>query len=77
MKRNAWLTTPDQSARYTWPVRKPCQTRVRRWIASQKRRAPQASPTALMAPAEVPTITGNGFFAPSGSSSAMAASTPT
>lgn len=39
--------------------------------------APQARPTALMAPAEVPTMTGKGLPALSGSRSAMAARTPT
>ena len=53
------------------------QTAVRRWIAWRNCRAPQARPTALMAPAEVPTMTGKGLPALSGSRSAMAARTPT
>jgi len=46
-------------------------------MAARKSVAPLARLTALIAPAEVPTITGNGLSAPSGSNSAIAASTPT
>ena len=44
---------------------------------ARKSMAPLARLTALIAPAEVPTITGNGLGAPGGSSSAIAANTPT
>ena len=46
-------------------------------MAAEKSLAPLARLTALIAPAEVPTITGKGLAAPAGSNSAIAANTPT
>ena len=54
-----------------------CQKCVSRCTALLNWPAPLARVTALMAPAEVPTITGNGLAALAGNSSAMPASTPT
>ncbi|MNP23438.1 hypothetical protein D3C76_1161480 [compost metagenome] len=76
-KRLAWRITPGQSLRNTRRLWKPSQKSVRRRMVSPKCRAPLARVTALMAPAEVPTMTGNGLAAPNGSKSAMPANTPT
>ena len=75
--------TPSESARYTCSARKSCHTRDSTSTEASKRSAWQASAAALMAPAEVPTITPKGLRSrergPSFSRRrrAMAFSTPT
>jgi hypothetical protein len=53
--------TPIESERYTCSARKFCQMSTRPATAWSKRSARHASAAALIAPADVPAITGNGL----------------
>ena len=73
--------TLSESAPYTWLAWNCRHTRAMRRTARSKLSAPQASAAALMAPAEVPVMMGNGLGSPPAPQawrrSAIAYSTPT